>query len=56
MSTESNRLLLGHHLAKLRLPTVRREWEAAAASCAKEGRDYGEFLLQLCPFRAAYED
>ena len=47
MSTESNRLLLGHHLAKLRLPTVRREWEAAAASCAKEGRDYGAFLLQL---------
>jgi DNA replication protein DnaC len=47
MSVESNRLLLGHHLGKLRLPTIRREWEAAAASCAKEGRDYGEFLLQL---------
>jgi DNA replication protein DnaC len=44
---ESNRLLLGHHLGKLRLPTIKREWEAAAASCAKEGRDYGEFLLQL---------
>lgn len=47
MSTESNRLLLGHHLGKLRLPTIRREWEGAAASCAKEGRDYGDFLLQL---------
>jgi DNA replication protein DnaC len=47
VSVESNRLLLGHHLGKLRLPTIKREWEAAAASCAKEGRDYGEFLLQL---------
>jgi DNA replication protein DnaC len=47
MSAESNRLLLGHHLGKLRLPTIRREWEAAAACCAKEGRDYGDFLLQL---------
>jgi len=47
MSTEGNRLLLGHHLGKLRLPTIRREWEGAAASCAKEGRDYGAFLLQL---------
>jgi len=24
-----------------------REWEALAASCAKEGRDYGDFLLGL---------
>ena len=32
MSTESNRMLLKHHLKKLRLPTIRREWEAAAAS------------------------
>jgi DNA replication protein DnaC len=24
-----------------------REWEAVAASCAKEGRDYGDFLLGL---------
>jgi DNA replication protein DnaC len=47
MSAESNRVLLKHHLEKLRLPTVRREWEAAAASCAKDGRDYGDFLLQL---------
>ena len=47
MSTESNRVLLKHHLEKLRLPTVRREWEAVAASCAKEGRDFGDFLLQI---------
>jgi DNA replication protein DnaC len=47
MSTDSNRLLLKHHLKKLRLPTMGREWEAVAASCAKEGRDYGDFLLGL---------
>jgi DNA replication protein DnaC len=47
MSTESNRILLKHHLEKLRLPTVRREWEAVAASSAKDGRDYGDFLLAL---------
>jgi DNA replication protein DnaC len=47
MSVESNRLLLKHHLEKLRLPTIRREWEGAAAACAAERRDYGDFLLQL---------
>ena len=47
MSTESNRILLKHHLEKLRLPTIRREWEAAAAACASDGRDYGDYLLQL---------
>jgi DNA replication protein DnaC len=47
VSVESNRLLLKHHLEKLRLPTIRREWEGAAASCATDGRGYGDFLLQL---------
>ena len=47
MSVESNRLLLKHHLEKLRLPTIRREWQAAAAVCAAEGRDYGDYLLRL---------
>jgi DNA replication protein DnaC len=47
MSTQSNRMLLKHHLEKLRLPTIRREWEGAAASCANDGRNYGDFLLQL---------
>lgn len=47
MSAESNRLMLKHHLEKLRLPTIRREWEAAAASCASQRRTYGDFLLQL---------
>jgi len=47
MSTESNRILLKHHLEKLRLPTVRREWESVAAACAGEGVAYGDFLLRL---------
>ena len=47
MSVESNRMLLKHHLEKLRLPTIRREWESAAAACATEGSDYGDFLLRL---------
>ena len=47
MSTQSNRILLKHHLEKLRLPTVRREWEGVATSCAKDRRDYGDFLLAL---------
>jgi DNA replication protein DnaC len=47
MSTESTRILLKHHLEKLRLPTIKREWEAAAAKCAKQRQDYGEFLLVL---------
>lgn len=47
MSAQSNRLLLKHHLEKLRLPTIRREWESVAASCAKDRRDYGDFLLGL---------
>ena len=45
MSVESNRLLLKHHLEKLRLPKIRREWESAAAACVKEGSDYGDLLL-----------
>lgn len=48
MSAESNRLLLKHHLEKLRLPTMRRHWEALAATCAKKGRDHADFLWQLC--------
>jgi DNA replication protein DnaC len=47
MSTESNRVLLKHHLEKLRLPTIRREWEAVAAKCARDRQDYGDYLLQL---------
>ena len=48
MSQESHRLLLKHHLEKLRLPTMRRDWETVAATCAKERRSHGEHLWQLC--------
>ena len=41
MSEESNRLLLKHHLEKLRLPTIRREWEAAAAEFQDVPDDLG---------------
>lgn len=44
----STRLLLKHHLEKLRLPTMRRDWERLAASCAKEGHGHVEYLWQLC--------
>ena len=47
MSAESNKLLLRHHLEKLRLPTIRREWEAVSAVCARDGHSHGDFLLQL---------
>jgi DNA replication protein DnaC len=47
MSAQGNRVLLAHHLKKLRLPTIGREWEAVAAVSAKEGQDYGDFLLCL---------
>ena len=33
-------------MEKLRLPTIRREWEGAAARGASDGRDYGDFLPQ----------
>ena len=36
-----------HHLEKLRLPKIRREWESAAAACLKEGSAYGDLLLRL---------
>ncbi len=48
MSDASNRLLLKHHLEKLRLPTMRRDWEQVAASCAKEGCDHVKYLWRLC--------
>ena len=48
MSEASKRLLLKHHLEKLRLPTMRRDWEGVAASCAKEGCDHAEYLWRLC--------
>jgi DNA replication protein DnaC len=40
-------LLLEHHLKALKLPTILREYAAAAAVCAKERVDYPGYLLRL---------
>lgn len=41
-------VLLKHHLKALKLPTMHRECEKAAAQCAKENVDHLGFLLLLC--------
>lgn len=40
-------ILLGHHLKKLKLPTILREYEKVARQCAAEGLDHIQFLLRL---------
>jgi DNA replication protein DnaC len=39
--------LLSHHLKALRLPVFLREHEKVGLLCAKEKRDYAQYLLQL---------
>ncbi len=41
-------ILLAHHLKALRLPVFLREQEKIALRCAREKRDYAQYLLQLC--------
>ena len=45
--TEVPDLLLAHHLKKLKLPTVLREYEKQARQCAAEGKDHVQFLHRL---------
>jgi DNA replication protein DnaC len=47
MSERKPQVLLKHYLKKLKLPTMLREYEAIAATCAKENVDYITFLLRL---------
>ena len=47
MKEEKTQLLLQHHLKKLKLPTILREWPAVAAACSRDRLDYATFLLQL---------
>ena len=47
MTGRKPQVLLNHYLKKLKLPTMLREYEAVAATCAKENRDYVTFLLRL---------
>ena len=44
---EAPRILLEHHLKKLKLPTVLREYEKLARQCAAEGLDHVQFLARL---------
>ena len=47
-ATTKPAVLLEHYLKQLKLPTILREYKAAAATCAKEGEDHIVFLLHLC--------
>ena len=41
------RVLLGHHLRQLKLPTILREYEKVAAEAAREGQDHVRYLPRL---------
>lgn len=41
------RVLLSHHLKKLKLPTVLAEYEKQARQCAEQGIDHPRYLLRL---------
>jgi DNA replication protein DnaC len=47
MAAKKPTLLLNHYLKQLRLPTMLREYQTAAQTCAKENKDHIAFLLQL---------
>ncbi len=47
MKQDKPQLLLKHYLKKLKLPTMLRDYEALAATCAKDNCDYVSFLLRL---------
>ena len=47
MTEGKPQVLLKHYLKKLKLPTLLREYEAVAATCAKDNCDYVTFLLCL---------
>ena len=44
MSAKEPTVLLEHYLKQLKLPTVLREYEALAATCANEGVDYKTYV------------
>jgi DNA replication protein DnaC len=47
MNANPPQLLLKHYLKKLKLPTMLRDYEAVAATCARDNCDYVRFLLSL---------
>ena len=50
---EAPRILLEHHLKRLKLPTFLREYEKLARQCAAEGLDHVRFDRRgiLTPYR-----
>lgn len=47
MSADKQTLLLDHHLKKLKLPTILREYDKMAALCRTERADYPQYLFRL---------
>lgn len=47
--TDTPRVLLKHHLTKLRLPTFQSQYAKLAQQCAVENKDHLQYLLRLCP-------
>jgi DNA replication protein DnaC len=47
MATKKPTLLLNHYLKQLRLPTMLREYQTTAQTCAKDNKDHIAYLLQL---------
>ncbi len=47
METTDPKVLLSHHLKKLKLPTVLAEYEKQARQCAEQGIDHPRYLLRL---------
>ena len=45
--TDTQQLLLSHHLKALRLPTFLREYDKVAKQCATEGINHSGYLLRL---------
>ncbi len=46
-TADTPQLLLEHHLKKLRLPTILREYDKVARQCAVEQMDYQHYLLRI---------
>lgn len=48
MARRKSTVLLEHYLRQLKLPTILREYESAAAVCSKENLSFETYLLKLC--------
>ncbi|MCY2928050.1 MAG: IS21-like element helper ATPase IstB, partial [Planctomycetota bacterium] len=48
MAERQATVLLEHHLKRLKLPTILREYASVAAVCGRENQSFETFLLRLC--------